>query len=490
MRFLALAPLLIGCSPVASECASPETVGTDPVIVDDTLDVNRFRVLGGAGFLVHLIDLATDPTAERLYGGGSGGLWVFDVDEAGVATYRGSWNDQASDTFSRVAVLPGDHVAVLDRSTGDLSASPEIQRFNGVRILDVGQPRRIRLVGEVELADVSFLAAAGNLLYLLRHQGLLEVYDLADPTAPQRLSQLSGLGNPRSLTLPDEAGLVLIADGELGLVRADLSDPTDPTLIDHQPVAGTVMDLTRTAEQVYVAVGSAGVETFELTADPPRSLGAVPLTGTATQVAVADGLVWVAGLDGFSVLRQQRGAPPLPHAFEPTERFSLCVAPVPGRQGAVHGCDWSELLLLQADRAARAPQAVLDADVLRMPEGTQEIAVRLSNRGSVDLHVAELRSATAGVSGTPPAQPVAPGTTGTFTLHFDGGFTPDAAVCLASDDPGRPIQELRLATGDEVADQGVGAVASDFSLPDLEGTLHSLSDYAGRPVLLVWFATW
>ncbi|MCH7868912.1 MAG: redoxin domain-containing protein [Myxococcales bacterium] len=35
-----------------------------------------------------------------------------------------------------------------------------------------------------------------------------------------------------------------------------------------------------------------------------------------------------------------------------------------------------------------------------------------------------------------------------------------------------------------------GLAAPDFSLPDLEGTLHSLSDHRGKKVLLIAYASW
>ena len=59
---------------------------------------------------------------------------------------------------------------------------------------------------------------------------------------------------------------------------------------------------------------------------------------------------------------------------------------------------------------------------------------------------------------------------------------------------------LALDTGESAA--FLGASASDrsdqlrslhapaFTLPDLDGHLHSLSDYAGRKVLLVFYASW
>jgi hypothetical protein len=48
---------------------------------------------------------------------------------------------------------------------------------------------------------------------------------------------------------------------------------------------------------------------------------------------------------------------------------------------------------------------------------------------------------------------------------------------------------LGTAAGDRAAALDNGA-APDFSLPDLEGKLHSLSDHAGKKVLLIVYASW
>ena len=36
----------------------------------------------------------------------------------------------------------------------------------------------------------------------------------------------------------------------------------------------------------------------------------------------------------------------------------------------------------------------------------------------------------------------------------------------------------------------VGSMAPDFTLPDLDGKLHSLSDYRGKKVVLMSWASW
>lgn len=78
-------------------------------------------------------------------------------------------------------------------------------------------------------------------------------------------------------------------------------------------------------------------------------------------------------------------------------------------------------------------------------------------------------------------------------LVSDAGM--DLAAC--ADVLGRP---LALDLDARVAFLGVSAAdraahlrsleAPDFTLPDLHGTVHSLSDYRGKKVLLIAFASW
>jgi hypothetical protein len=62
---------------------------------------------------------------------------------------------------------------------------------------------------------------------------------------------------------------------------------------------------------------------------------------------------------------------------------------------------------------------------------------------------------------------------------------------------GRPIvvsaEECAISLGTAAADRGrelSSLDAPDFTLPDLDGTAHSLSDYRGKKVLLAAYASW
>ena len=65
-------------------------------------------------------------------------------------------------------------------------------------------------------------------------------------------------------------------------------------------------------------------------------------------------------------------------------------------------------------------------------------------------------------------------------------------LCPACDKPEQTLQEIvsmqdtieQLPLGEGLA---IGAAAPEFSLPDAEGNLHSLSDYSGQKLAIVFY---
>jgi len=222
----------------------------------------------------------------------------------------------------------------------------------------------------------------------------------------------------------------------------------------------------------------------------PVSLGLASPGSTARDIAADDDLVWVATLEGVATLRQVEDGPAVLHGLESTDKFSMAVAPTPGQRGAAYGGVWSEPFLLQADAAASAPQAALSTASLKVIPGASEATFSVANRGGADLVLSQVESHDETLSAAFGTDPVAPGSAETVTLDFPDGFEHDDAVCVASSDPGQPVLSLELGTGDQLGNLAVGTYAPDFTLPDVDGVWHTLSDHLGTPVMLVWFATW
>jgi hypothetical protein len=59
-------------------------------------------------------------------------------------------------------------------------------------------------------------------------------------------------------------------------------------------------------------------------------------------------------------------------------------------------------------------------------------------------------------------------------------------VVINRDESAASMGSATEAHGEQLA----GDVAPDFTLPDLSGTEHTLSDYRGKKVLLIAYASW
>jgi hypothetical protein len=128
-------------------------------------------------------------------------------------------------------------------------------------------------------------------------------------------------------------------------------------------------------------------------------------------------------------------------------------------------------------------------------------ALASSGYSNIDVRAAGRRGA-----GTPPAEaarsPERELTETTFTIIDDGrvavlGAPEGAELLKRAEAEGRPVavdQEARAAYLGVTARSRAAALASleapGFTLPDLDGRLHSLSEHRGKKVLLVAYASW
>ena len=61
---------------------------------------------------------------------------------------------------------------------------------------------------------------------------------------------------------------------------------------------------------------------------------------------------------------------------------------------------------------------------------------------------------------------------------------------MATNDPDEPTQTLEILTSNDDSSVLIGEPAPDFSLPGIDGVYYTLSEQVGKPVVLVYFATW
>lgn len=465
-------------------CDAPDTLAPDPLTLASSLRP--------PGMVIHMVDVAWDGERGLVFGAGVPGLVtaeaagdalvlrsLFQAKEAGFST-----------KFDRVHVLGGGLVAVTTSSDEAPSYLQGVSVPAGLRLVDTTDPDAPAELAWVEAVSLAGMASSGPYLYVAALDGRLLTFDVTDPTAPTLVHTMEGLASPREVVLPGPPlPVAYVADALLGVVVVDLSDPSRPVPVHTTPTAGSTQDVAFGGGVLFAASGLAGWEAFDLSKpEAPVSLGAHPTGGPVVSVAVAGGWLWAADHAGVSVFDVSDPESPVQRGAEPTAQVALAVA-TDGVRGFAG--DWEFLDLFRLDPASLAPQAAPSSDALYFEEGGSD-TLRVRNRGPVPLHLSGASIDAAGYEVLTDRLDVAPGEVMEVRVTWPGeGPAPGATLCLATDDPSEPVREIALAsTSKWESAVEVGEPAPGFVLPDIDGNLHALSDHAGRPVVLVAFASW
>lgn len=462
-------------------CAAPAGLGWDPLAV-----TGRDRATAPAP---HLLDAILDPARKLLFATGLPSLYVYDV--AGSEPIELShFPDNGlldPEKFEHAERVDG---YVLALTYGGLSFGelfPVTAPIPGLTLVDVADPYAPELLGFAAAPGLGPMGAQGDRLHVGTHGGKLHTWDVSDPTAPKKIATAGGLKSPREIEVAGKHAYV--ADAILGLVVLDLTNEDRPVVVQAIPTSGPAMDVAVDGDLLVVAAGAAGLEAFSL-GNPanPKPLGPTPLFGSAVSVDVFGDRVWAATY-GEIVALDRNGTHPLVMAGrEPATSAALAVA---AHENRAFACDWEFLDVLERNPAWKVAQSRLLEDEVYL-SGPGEVSVDVANVGSEPLYLTGLVTGDPRVEARVDRLSVPTGETARILLRFEGpGEPPDTEVCLATNDPDRPVKTFRLAPASSwPGPLQVGDVAPEFVLPDLDGGVHALSDYSGRPVVLASFATW
>jgi hypothetical protein len=161
-----------------------------------------------------------------------------------------------------------------------------------LRVFDMTDPRHLRVIGRIELAQgASSVAAAGGRVYAVDVSTGLAVVDVSDPTRPRRLGSLAIAGAAK-VAISDHYAYV--SAGEHGLFIVDISDGLAPRIVAQRPSWSAAQDVVLNGSTAFVASGSSGLVTIDTTAGAPmRMLG--------QSAAISASRVVVAGARAFTV---------------------------------------------------------------------------------------------------------------------------------------------------------------------------------------------
>ncbi len=414
-----------------------------------------------------------------------GGIAVIDIDDPADPLLLGMYPLPWEQLFYRC--YRGD-------VQGDLVATG--RREFGISLIDLSVETNPVLLSEYVQLGVSHEGVAilpgGNLLYAAAHAAGLEVFDISDPVLPQSLGFVTELENAWDLALG--AAHAFVADGSGGLAVLDTSDPAQPSHLYSLPTVGGALDVELAGDLALVACGSGGVEIFDVS-DPTAAfwLGNYDSSGLAATVAVSGDTLYLADWDDIEIVDIGEPTSPYRIGWEKTIRRAMGLD-VAGAD--VFVADWSRLRTYRFGPTPggdlHLPLAGIAFDAVQVGASADTV-FPVVNTGGGALQVTQVQSFNPNFVVAPPTSfelapdemrlvgltftPAAPG--------YDGTFIRVDAI-----DPDEPDLSFPVQSDDDPDHLDLGEAAPDFTLLDLAGQPHSLSEELGRVVVLAFFANW
>ena len=466
-----------GSEPVFVEppagCEPPSALPQDPL--------SRILDTAGPGGRRHLVNLAHD--SER-------GL-VFACGTPGIEVYEHSGNSLAllGDTRGKK-----EHLAVVNSTTLAATSRGRSPRDGteltgmGLYLFDTSTPSNLSQINYTEFDDASGLAVRGSILYMLSHDGKLRTFDVSQPSNPELLHTLEGLGNPWELLLVNE--YAYIADNSLGLVTVSLENPEAPVIASIASSSGGPQDLALGNDVVFLAIGSAGIQAFSIS-DPaaPVSISTLELGGAVISVSTVSNLLWATNQESVLVVDISDPSAPVQLAIEDTPSWAMHVESL-GNTALV--ADWKSMSIFEYEAGIVAPEANTSRSDVYFTGGSLMQQLTLKNRGGSELTIAGMAIDDSRFTVQVDRLSVSPGDKATIQIFFeDDGQPVNTSLCIATNDPDTPVEQVGVAsTSSSGSSVLIGEPAPNFNLPGLDGQYYELNRQLGSPVVLSYFATW
>lgn len=204
----------------------------------------------------------------------------------------------------------------------------------GVLLYDLTDPLSPRLVGgerEAPAPDALrwFMVKEGDYLMVASGREGVRIFDVSRAQAIREVARIPGGFVVR---LHGEGKTIYAADFRYGVQEADVSDPRRPVVRRRLPVPGQPSWISRWGEDLLVAAAAAGVQVWNVDADPPRLVRSYAPPASYMDLEMVGNLLMVAaGSGGLCFYDVSRPAEPRLLQRLPTPGYARRVAAAAGR---------------------------------------------------------------------------------------------------------------------------------------------------------------
>ena len=409
-----------------------------------------------------------------------GGLIAIDVSDSQNPTILGrydpSFGDPYRERYYHSAI--GENIAYASA------------RLDGISVINTSSLNLLmpKSVHKEEGVSYEGLYLDTNYLYACRHEKGLEIFDLVGDSIFS-ISVYENLSN--AWTVVVEEGIAYVADGNGGLKILNVNDPNNVSEFSAIATTGLARDVNVVNGIAYVAVGSQGLDIIDVN-DPsnPIFLSNYQSPFFTAGVSVDGDKAYLAEWDIVEVIDVSDGQAPFVVGWEEMTIRGMGIA---ARDSFLYVANWVNFDILLFGNT-QEPDIFLPEtfyDFGSPPVGSSsDVIIRVLNTGPTELSVDSITSNGDYFTLDTEFLNIEPGGIAEVNLTFtsvDDQIT-QAVISFWSNDPDEPRRTF-LAKGNTNSLK-IGDSAPDFTLDDIDGVPHTLSDYAGKVIVLTFFASW
>tara|TARA_Y100000034_G_C6908631_1_gene422494 strand:- start:4475 stop:5860 length:1386 start_codon:yes stop_codon:yes gene_type:complete len=384
--------------------------------------------------------------------------------------------------------LPGFWVCAMDSFVYFTSRS----KGPGSAILDISDPSNPVYLGALLWegnADPSFegLDARDSVLAIAAHDDGVGLFHLNDPANPDFAIQIPTM-NAWDIVI--DSTTLIVGDGEYGIKFYDISNLTDPVLISEYLTVGAVKDLELNGSLLYIAEGSAGVELVDISdRENPILLDRFDTSGLANKIArMNDSYLAVSDWEDIKILEWNETELELV-GYKMTGKRTMAIA---AKDSVIYSAEWQHLQTFTFGEIENADIDISSWDVafpVLEVGGSDTFELLIENNGQFPLGIsAPYLNHNDFQALNFPDYIDAGGSAITQIIYTRSNQNASGVIQISSNDPDEGEIELQLVGNYEGGI--VGVEAPDFTLPVVANGSGSftLSDYAGKIVVIAFFA--
>lgn len=330
-----------------------------------------------------------------------------------------------------------------------------------------------------------------SLAYVAVHENGIEVFEIISPSNPASIRTVGGLHNAWDVFIHN--GYLYVADGAAGLKIFSLADPVNPQQVGSIFTTGSAFEVIVENQYAYIAEGAAGFDIIDISdpANPVFVSNFNPGFGILNHLNYSNSKIFAASWELVYAIDVSDPYNPIMLATEDTPIRAMGVAAL---NDNIFVTDWGTLNAytfhnsIVPDIHVKPKQFDFGYPGPNVPF-TKDFDVY--NLGETDLSVNDVYTNNSNYYFVNPTQfVVPPGESRKVNVTFSNSQPGNLIHTLTfeSDDPDENQSILTLFAGRERA--APGQPARNFTLPDLQGNLHTLSDYLDKVVVFAIFASW